>query len=458
MRGDSAAASSRSRRGRALRREGPPSARVDSDRRHAHHAARAIVPRSVAAGHRSVGAPVAEGLSGEVDRDAAGARPSSRSPARAWSACTASPRARSRRSIGRRACRCRRSSRRRPRARSASPCRSRKPIARCVPAAGLPPRNRAAAGSTASARAANMTVIAVVGDGMAGTPGISARVFARARKRRHQRRGDRAGIVRAQHFVRGRRRRMPPKRRAGCMRPFSCRRSAAAGQSPGRTPTWCCWDSAASAARSPIRSRTSRSRDVRDRRAARSLRLCLRRARHSRRAAAPTGAREGSRRAAGLARRARGLGAGCAVVHGGARGVAAGRRRRHQRRDGGRCSGPRDRSRVRHRAGEQEAAGGSRDDYEHLVTACLTAGRQRALRSDRRRRASDDRHVQQARRDRRSRAADRRLRQRHADVRAVGSLGGPAVLGGGAATPWRAATPSPIRATTSRAAMRPARA
>ena len=56
---DSAAASSRGRRSRALRREGASPARADSDRRHAHHAARAIVHRSVAAGHRSVGAPVA---------------------------------------------------------------------------------------------------------------------------------------------------------------------------------------------------------------------------------------------------------------------------------------------------------------------------------------------------------------------------------------------------------------
>ena len=67
---DSAAASSRSGRSRALRREGASPARVDPDRRHPHHAARAIVCRSVAAGHRSVGAPVVERISGQVARGA----------------------------------------------------------------------------------------------------------------------------------------------------------------------------------------------------------------------------------------------------------------------------------------------------------------------------------------------------------------------------------------------------
>ena len=58
---DPAAASSRSRRGGALRREGAAPARADPDRRHAHHAARPVVHRSGAAGHGSIGAAVAEG-------------------------------------------------------------------------------------------------------------------------------------------------------------------------------------------------------------------------------------------------------------------------------------------------------------------------------------------------------------------------------------------------------------
>ena len=79
-----------------------------------------------------------------------------------------------------------------------------------------------------------MAVIAVVGDGMAGTPGIAARVFSALATGRHQRRRDRAGIVGAQHLVRRRRRR---RRRSGALastRRSSCRKSAAAA--PRATP------------------------------------------------------------------------------------------------------------------------------------------------------------------------------------------------------------------------------
>ena len=70
--------------------------------------------------------------------------------------------------------------------------------------------------------------IAVVGDGMAGSPGIAARVFSALAERRHQRRRDRAGIVGAQHLVRGRPPSRRPRRRAASTRRSSCRRSAAA--------------------------------------------------------------------------------------------------------------------------------------------------------------------------------------------------------------------------------------
>ncbi len=74
-----------------------------------------------------------------------------------------------------------------------------------------------------------------------------------ARDRRHQRRRDRAGIVGAQHLVRGRRPIRRPRRRDASTRRFSCRRSAAAVRRQRRAPTSCCSASAASAARSPIR-------------------------------------------------------------------------------------------------------------------------------------------------------------------------------------------------------------
>ena len=75
-----------------------------------------------------------------------------------------------------------------------------------------------------------------------------------ARDRRHQRRRDRAGIVGAQHLVRGRRRTRQRRRRAASTRRFSCRRSAAAVRPRRRGPTSCSSGSAASAARWPIRS------------------------------------------------------------------------------------------------------------------------------------------------------------------------------------------------------------
>ena len=75
-----------------------------------------------------------------------------------------------------------------------------------------------------------MAVIAVVGDGMAGTPGIAARVFSALAT------GGINVVAIAQgsserniSFV-GRREPMPPRRRAASTRRSSCRRSAAAGR------------------------------------------------------------------------------------------------------------------------------------------------------------------------------------------------------------------------------------
>ena len=171
-----AAASSRGRGSRALRREGAAPARADSDRRHAHHAARALVHRSVLAGHRSVGAPVIEGVSGEVARGAA----------RAGGDHGRRPR------HGRRARHCRAHVRVgvAPKGLSVSTifqASSESSIGFTVPEEQA---DRAVAclrqglreemergwvdGVTARRR---MSVIAVVGDGMVGTPGISARVF-----------------------------------------------------------------------------------------------------------------------------------------------------------------------------------------------------------------------------------------------------------------------------------------
>ena len=50
-----------------------------------------------------------------------------------------------------------------------------------------------------------VAVIAVVGRGMAGAPGVAARVFSALSASRHQRDRDRAGLVGAQHLLRRRR-------------------------------------------------------------------------------------------------------------------------------------------------------------------------------------------------------------------------------------------------------------
>ena len=163
-----------------------------------------------------------------------------------------------------------------------------------------------------------MAVLAVVGDGMAGTPGIAARVFSALAAAEDQRRGDRAGLVGAQHLVRGQRRR---RGRSGAVRARGVpavedrrrpRRRDACG------PTSCCSGSAGSAARSPIRlpRRADGQPAGARRRPARSIGLHLRAARHLTAPAARSGAEEGRRRAARVARRPQGERRGSADDHG----------------------------------------------------------------------------------------------------------------------------------------------
>ena len=94
-------------------------------------------------------------------------------------------------------------------------------------------------------------MIAVVGRGMAGTPGVAARVFSALVRRAHQRHRDRAGLLGAQHLVRGRGGRRRRRRRGASTPPSSSRRSAA-GDRPSRgAPTSSCSASAGWAEPSP---------------------------------------------------------------------------------------------------------------------------------------------------------------------------------------------------------------
>ena len=298
---DSAAAPSRGGRGRALRREGAASARAHPDRRHADRAARPIVPRSRGAGHRSLRAPIDGDRTRSRRWRSCGARRSSPSRARAWSACTASPRGRSApsRPSG---CRSRRSSRHRPRARSDSRSPSRK----------RRPRGRAACGAR-SAKSSRAGLIDNVTDARRHGGDrrrrrrhgrqprhCRARVLG-ARDRRHQRRRDRAGIVGAQHLVRcdgG------PGGGGGAPRPRGVpavedrRRPSARGAADRRgvpriRPRRPC------ARRSDGRAGQRPARGTR-RRPARSIGLRVRAARHLAAPAAAADAREGRR---GVARR-----------------------------------------------------------------------------------------------------------------------------------------------------------
>ncbi len=150
---------------------------LDPGRGDTHRAARAIVPGSGTAGHRSVRAAVAEGVSGQGARHVAwsGGRDGRR---QGHGRRARHRRANVHRGRRRRASRSRRSSRPRPKARSASRSPNRK-AERAVRRLRQTFRHEIEQGliDGVSARP-NMAVIAVVGDGMVGTPGISARVFA----------------------------------------------------------------------------------------------------------------------------------------------------------------------------------------------------------------------------------------------------------------------------------------
>ena len=216
---DSAAASSRGRRGRALRRQGPPSARVDPGRRHANRAARSIVPGPHPARHRSLRATIAEGLPGQGDRDVAG--PGDRDGRRQGHG----RRARHRRAHVHRG-RCRRTVglddlpgvvRELDRLHGAGVARR---AGGAAPAADLPSRDRAGPDRRRQrARQHDGDCRRRRRHGRHARH-LGARVRG-ARKRRHQRRGDRARIVRTQHFVRRGRRRC---RRGGA--PGACGLSA----------------------------------------------------------------------------------------------------------------------------------------------------------------------------------------------------------------------------------------
>ena len=104
-----------------------------------------------------------------------------------------------------------------------------------------------------------MAVVAVVGDGMAGAPGIAARVFSALA----------AARINVVAIAQGSSERnisfalkssTPPKRRGASTPRSSCRRSEAAGRRAHRRPMSCCSGSGASGARSPIRSRCRTAR------------------------------------------------------------------------------------------------------------------------------------------------------------------------------------------------------
>ena len=161
---------------RALRREGPPPAGAHPARGQPHRAARPLLPRSGRAGHGGLGARATVAISGQ----GAGhrARPGDRHCRRQGDgrASTASPRGRSAPSRPS-TCRSRRSSRPRRKARSGSRCRRRKRTARST-ASSTPSAQELASGLIDNVTARRgMAVLAVVGDGMAGSPGVAGRVF-----------------------------------------------------------------------------------------------------------------------------------------------------------------------------------------------------------------------------------------------------------------------------------------
>ncbi len=353
---DSAAPPSGGRRSRALRRQGAASARADSNRRHAGRAPRAVVPESGRARHRSVGAPFAAGLSGQGARDRA----------------RAGDRHRRRQGHGRR-----------PRHRGADVLggRSRAPLGvhnlsglvrelDRIHAARIRSRPRGAQHPQRIRRRDRQRAHRQrhVEAGHGGDRGRrrrhgrhaghrGARVH-RPRRRTHQRRRHRAGLVRAQHLVRRQRRRCGGGRavRAQGFSAVEDRRRRRAAGSPHRRRPARLRPGRPGAGRSDCRAEWQSTVGAR-RRVAGSLRLHLRAARHLASPAARSDQAQGRRRVAVVARRQDRNRRGSPDDDGRACGVAADHRRRHERGDR-RPAADRDRARLQRRAGQQEAARG----------------------------------------------------------------------------------------------------
>ena len=305
-----------------------------------------------------------------------------------------------------------------------------------------------------------MAVVAVVGNGMAGTPGHRGPRLLGPGRGRRQRDRHRPGLLGAEHLVRGGGGRAPRRPRGASTRAFQLSKIGGGRVAGGaRAPTWCCSASGASAAPSPTSSlrrngasRRTRGGPASTARATSSTRAGSRGPACCGWPGARTRARCWRRWAAQRPRPPTALAfiASHAVSRPGARG--------RDRRGDGRPAAPRPSAtastscsptRSRWPAPPQSyarlldaaAAAGRRIRYEATVGAGLPI-----IDTYLKLVESGDRVLR-----------DRRLRERHARLRAVGGLGRPAVLARRCARRWTAATPSPIHARTSRAGTRPAR-
>ena len=304
-------------------------------------------------------------------------------------------------------CRSRRSSRRRRKARSALRC-PKTEAERAVASLKAAFREELASGLIDNVTSRpGMAVVAVVGDGMVGAPGVAARVFSAlaagginvvAIAQGSSERNISFAVTRADSRL---------KRRGASMPRSSSRRSAAAVPPVPHAPTSCCSASAASAVRSPIRSRAANGQ-----RTVRVVGLLDRsgyvfepRGISRRRLVDLAREKDAGTLLAALGGR-RGAGIRGADVHGQPRSLTPRCRRCDQRRD--RRSPARGaRQRLSRRAREQEAARGIVGRVRE-TSGCLREQRPRTeVRSDGRRGAADHRHLPQARRDGRPRASRR---------------------------------------------------
>ena len=295
-------------------------------------------------------------------------------------------------------------------------------------------------------------MLAVVGNGMAGTPGIAARVFSSLAEGARQRHGHRPGQLRAEHLVRGGRGTRPARRRGRVHAAFQLSKigggqSVEAAHSDvvllgfGRVGRALADQIAAQDDGSPVRvvGLLDRSGYVFDPGGlARAIVSC------------------GSPRArtgAGFSRPSGGERAGAAAAlrfiasHAVSRPDPGGRHRRGDRRSC--CARPR--PGLRPRAGQQEAAGGLGRKLQATARGGARGLAAHPLRGHGGGRAARARHLPQADGERRPHPADRGRGERHPGLRALRGVRGPALLRGGARGDGAAATPSPIRATISRA-------